>query len=145
MTDYEYLVEDPVIPNQQFTVVSFAEPKNTPLLERKETLYAHEFLTSYLLDRQKAIELKEKEGKVPLELRKYLEKEPKLETIDELYKSFKQTHLEQLNKKFNKIDNQKNELIDTAFKVRGTFDTMERAQKRAEEMKNAVNGFHICL
>lgn len=139
-TDYEYLTEDPVIPNQRYSVVSFAEPKNKPLLEQKETLYAHEFLTSYLIDRKKTEELREKKQNIPEELKVYLEEEPKLETIKELYHSFKKTHTEQLNEKFNKTSNKKNEIIDTAFKVRGSYYSEEEAGKRAKSVKDLDAG-----
>jgi hypothetical protein len=139
--DYEYLVEDPLIPTQRFSVVSFAEPKNEKLLERKEGYIAYEFITSYLQDRLKAMKILEENKKVPLTLQEYVEETPKLSTIKDLYKTFKETNYNKLVESFNKSDNQKTELIDTAFKIRGSFITMEEAQKRASDMKKTERSF----
>lgn len=144
--DYKSLTEDDIIPSQRFSLISFAEPLNHSLLERKESFFSKNFITSYLNDRVKTLEYtKKKDVEITDEMQDYIEKDIKLETIGKLYNNFREQHFDELNNRFNKKYNNKDELILSAYKIRGSYPTVEEATKRAHELKESDSTFHIFL
>lgn len=143
-TDYKYLTEDEIIPNQRFALISFAEPLNKELLERRESFLAKEFITSYLNDRKEVEKyIKEKNGELTDDMKDYNEEEVNLKTINRLYNNFRKSHFNELNKRFNEKHNKKDEISISAFKIRGSYPTKEEATMRAKELSKKDEVFDI--
>ena len=142
----DHLKEDPLIVGQEVALISFVEPKNSRLLQNRESFIATNFITHFL-------ELYKK-------TQKYQEENPEMELTDELketldisyknvqyqYYDYQKFNLSILENEFNNKYNKNKEPTVTGFKIRGVYPNQLVTKTKADELhylEPAINIFCI--
>ena len=127
----DFLKQDPLIPGQQIALVSMLEPRNEKLMRKRETWLATNFIKWFLTEHQQAVlhQLKQKKKKITNEF--IQEKlDFSFENIQKLYKEYITLNLTQLDDRFKRLHNQKDEVTVSGIKVRGVFPDDDTLIKR---------------
>lgn len=121
---YDFLDEDPIIPDQKFAVLSFYSPKYD-LLEKREVSYFYEFIRECLRVDPDLGKKRVNFAKISEEKLLQMYTEFRFDNYDELHERLKEKH--------------KEDVFDRALKVRGCYKTINKAKKRVQELKNGDN------
>jgi len=126
----DYLKVDTKIPGQSYYCISFVEPINDILVDKEFFFF------------QKFIDMAEKDKKSLEEIYRN-DKTGRLDVLKmkESYKDWRITKFKEWNEEFNK--NNKNRLSMRGLKVRGTYETLDEAKMRAEEVRLEDPTFHV--
>ena len=126
----DYLEVDPPIPGQSFVCLSFVSPED--MIRKKTVFESRKFLES-VLARVKSTDPEDK-NKLTLE-------EAVAELTVEKFLDYNVMHEEENNKQFN----EENEFTTSTrgVKVRGVFESLKEAQRKAKVLQNRDPTFHV--
>jgi hypothetical protein len=150
MTDTEppdYLEVDNPIAGQNYVCLSFVSPENT--LAKRELFMFNKYMS------QRCAELEEKLDKIVEKSSDELRNQIKEEIVAELreqmkysyntfsstFDDFKYKYSEQLETQFAKFSDFKTSV--RGVKVRGVYDTLSEANKKAKELQRLDSSFHV--
>ena len=144
----DFLKQDPVIPGQQIALVSMLEPRNEKLMRRRESWLATNFISWFIGEHQQAVifEAQKKNKKITNEFIK--EKlDLSYDNISKLYKEYIQLNYNQLDDRFNRLHNQKDEVTVSGMKIRGVFpdndDLIKKQVKKFHEYEDYVDIYTV--
>lgn len=126
----DYLEVDPPIPGQSFVCLSFVSPED--MIRKKTVFESRKFLES-VIARVKSTDPEDK-NKLTLE-------EAVAELTVEKFLDYNVMHEEENNKQFN----EENEFTTSTrgIKVRGVFESLKEAQRKAKVLQNRDPTFHV--
>jgi hypothetical protein len=128
--DYDWLDEDPVIPDQRFTLLSFHEPKDDTITLR-EVFFMSKFIEECLREDPEFDKKRVNFAKVSAE------------KLISLYHDFRYDNYEDLSKLAK--EKYPTEMFERALKVRGCFKSHSKATDRMNELKkyDAIHSQYI--
>lgn len=142
VSEHDYLEEDPSIRNQQYVCLSFLNPEE--VLKDKESYFISEFMEKYVERNNELLQgLETMFPEKKDELRSIREQYNvffDVEKIDQEYRAFKVQNDSRISSKYM----QENKLVNCVrgVKVRGSYETLQEAQIRAEVLKRKDNDKH---
>ena len=146
--EVDYLDQDPVIRGQKYACVSFISPKDA--IASKEAFCIREFLSKVSRDVHEMLETIEtifgsSNPQIKETVRLVLERHEHLwdeDTMQNEFRMFKEQEADMLDDNFKKAHGNFKSSVH-GFKIRGSYDTVEEAQKRAGALKRLDNRFNV--
>ena len=120
----DYLEVDPPIPGQSYVCLSFVSPED---MIRKKTIFESRKFVESVLARTKSGELKLEDASAELTVEKYLD--------------YAVTNEEENTKQFNDENEFKTSV--RGVKIRGTFESLKEAQRKAKVLQTRDPTFHV--
>ena len=142
VSEQDYLDEDPSIRNQQYVCLSFINPEE--VIEDKESYYINEFMDKYVTRNQELFKGLETMFPDKMDELRSIREQYNIffdsEKIDVEYRTFKLQNESRISSKYM----QENNLVNCVrgVKVRGSYETLQEAQIRAEVLKRKDNNKH---
>ena len=118
--DFDFVDEDPDIPDQMYTVISFYEPEQDTHTLR-EVYFMQEFIKECLREDPE------------LDKRRVDFKKVSANKLVRLYTDFRFDNVEELNKKAKK--KYPDQIFERAVKVRGSYKSVQKAHRRRDELR----------
>lgn len=136
---------DPQIPGQRYAVISIVEPRNQPLMVRREAFIASRFIAHFLTERTRADEWMEEEKKSQDDLSDVTKRlyDTSDENIKNLYLEFFRLNGSSLLDDFNIQDNPKHQLVLSGIKIRKVCATEEEARAAAKDFHHLEPAVHV--
>ncbi len=147
MAQEDYLEVDNPIPGQNYACISFVSPEN--VLREKELFLFNKFMNQRCgewelkLDEISKDFPSEVRSKINTEIREVLVKEMKftLAEFKSKYDDFKYKFHDDLEKAFGRIAGSQTSV--RGVKIRGVYDSIQEAEKRAKELQRKDRSFHV--
>ena len=127
----DFLEVDNRIPGQNYCCLSFLSPEK--VMKKKEVFFVTKFMHYLLNDQERAI----KEAREKL----LEEKNVTYKTISELYADWKFNRTNDLELEFSEINDYATSM--RGVKVRGTYESLREAKRRAEMLRKRDPNFHV--
>ena len=139
----DYLRVDEPIPGQNFCCLSFVEPKNTDLLETRETYFATNFIKKFVENYKTAYDFVKENGEEKLVDEAKKNMDLSLENIMDKYQFFKSNNLSKMQLEWENLKPENQETTIRGFKVRGCFPTLQVAQQKAKDLQSQEPAFDV--
>lgn len=143
----DYLEVDKPIPGQRYVCLSFVSPEK--ILKEKELFIFNKFMNQRCGEWELKLDEITKDcsedykSKINTEIKNVLRKELKF-TLDEFkssFEDFKYKFNDDLDKAFSRISGSQTNV--RGVKVRGVYDSIQEAEKKAKELQTRDRSFHV--
>ena len=139
----DYLRVDEPIPGQNFCCLSFAEPKNSDLLQNREAYFVTKFVRSFIENYKTAYEFVQENGEEKLVDEAKKNMDISYENILEKYNDYKKINLQNMQTEWENMDEMNQETTIRGLKVRGVFPTQAIASQKAKELQKSEPAFDV--
>jgi len=131
MENEDFLEVDPRIPGQNYCCLSVVNPET--FCKQKEVFFATKYLHHIFNDQERNSQ----------EFREKMKDNRNItyENVKENYDDWKYTRTQELEDEFHKIKDYQTTM--RSIKVRGTYDTIREAKKKAELLQRRDPNFHV--
>ena len=143
----DYLEVDNPIPGQNYVCMSFISPDK--VLKQRELFLFNKFMNQRCGEWELKLDeitkdcSEEYKNKINTEIKNVLKTEMKYtyNEFNDKFEDFKYKYQEDLEKAFQKISNLQTSV--RGVKIRGVYDSVQQAEKRAKELQRKDRSFHV--
>lgn len=143
----DYLEVDNPIPGQNYVCMSFISPDK--VLKQRELFLFNKFMNQRCGEWELKLDeitkdcSEEYKNKINTEIKNVLTKEMKYtyNEFNDKFEDFKYKYQEDLEKAFQKVSNLQTSV--RGVKIRGVYDSVQQAEKRAKELQRKDRSFHV--
>ena len=126
----DYLRVDNDVPGQRYFCVSFVEPTDDVFIEKEHFLFC-KFMDLIQEKKESFLELYQDKNTEKIDMN----------VLKKDYQDWRTTKYNEWSKEFDENNNNRNSM--RGFKVRGSYNTLEEAKERAEELRTEDPNFHV--
>ena len=143
----DYLEVDNPIPGQNYVCMSFISPDK--VLKQRELFLFNKFMNQRCGEWELKLDeitkdcSEEYKNKINTEIKNVLKTEMKYtyNEFNDKFEDFKYKYQEDLEKAFQKVSNLQTSV--RGVKIRGVYDSVQQAEKRAKELQRKDRSFHV--